>query len=68
MFFIAVQTAAGLVENFENFFDHIFWRKVANPQSGEIEDILDPELLGHHMDVGAYIIPSQISIIPLKNC
>ena len=41
----AVQTAAELVKNFESFFDNIFWRMVANPQSGEIENAFCPELL-----------------------
>ena len=44
------------MENFEAFFDHIFWKMVANPQSGEIKDILDPEILEQQMDVGAYVI------------
>ena len=43
--FSAVQTAAWLVESFETFFDHLFWQNVANPQSGEMEDIVEPELL-----------------------
>ena len=41
----AVQTAVGLVKNFESFFDNIFWKVVANPQSGEMEDVFYPKLL-----------------------
>ena len=42
---IAVQTAVGLVKDFESSYDNIFWKVVANPQSGEMEDVFYPKLL-----------------------
>jgi hypothetical protein len=39
------QTAVELVRNFEDFFDLVLWRTVANPQSGEFENFFKVEQL-----------------------